>query len=648
MSNRFIITEYKKWSRFKNPDFNGVYEATELEEMTINAPAPTDAPASPLLYLKKDKQDADIIEVNLGAPGSHPAGNSGMIIEVSNTSDFKIIKSTFNLKYPDTTNATADIDQTANSLGYNVTAPYYFYTFKSTPDTQYYVRTYYTNTVGKGPASPTETIRSYKAGYNPDSTVPEEVQVDPDFLTASKAAFDRKQNWIPYKGKTSGNYIILYGQVGKDPLTADAEWQVALAKDAKDSNGAGVLKSVTELKNIMTQEGGFQDGSNTGTFYSQALGGKVFKLWICTDTDLIYLKEIDTSASATATGTAQLATGELSASGDYYTISKLSGENFADKGIFKVDSVTADGQTTFKGYLDSAKGLDEFVLMKYLSDGSKLEPKYNGPVYTVSPPKILAHAGSLYEAYVDLGGKRGSAGQFGTEEDIVKRVVDDIQPLELLILSIVWDNNLWLDTSKLTEGLKPLSNKFRMYEADKVAPADSTAAPKAPADSTAKPSLFGDMIKAGITAAQASGLWWFKDASEFSSFPNATPVYDEEAIATGDFDPFGEDIVEAFPSATKPSFLLDMLWELEDDDINKKEFAQKLRAKYAALLDEEKYPKKFFTINSITGKTIINTNDKKLYDKYFKSDSNHFFLSSIAQIYIDELEGYTATDEWND
>jgi predicted metal-dependent peptidase len=89
-------------------------------------------------------------------------------------------------------------------------------------------------------------------------------------------------------------------------------------------------------------------------------------------------------------------------------------------------------------------------------------------------------------------------------------------------------------------------------------------------------------------------------------------------------------------------------YELEDDDIDKKKFAQKLRGKYAALLDEDKYPKKFFTVNSVSGKPIINTNSKELYDKYFKSDSNHFFLSSIAQIYINELDGYIATDEWND
>lgn len=641
MSNRFIITEYKKWSKFRNPDFNGVYEATELKEITISAPAttaPTEAPAEPDLKIDKDAQGADVIMVQ---PGDS-AGNSGLIIEVSNTADFKIIKSTFNLKYPDITNATADINQTANSLGYNTTNNYHFYTFKSTPDTQYYVRTYYTNAAGKGPASPVVTIRSNRAGYNPDSEIPVGIQTDPDVGTAYQAAIDRNQNWIPYKDKESGKYEIIWGELTKDENTGDPIWDFSLASDAKKST-TGRVKSVTTVDKVMSQEGGFKSENSTGNCYSQALGGKVFTLWVCTDTDLIYLKEIDTSASAAAAGTAQLATGELSASGAYYTISKLAGENFADKGIFKVDSVTADGQTTFKGYLDAAKGLDEFELMKYIAGKAGLEPKYNGPVYKVNPGKILAYAGDLFTAM------EGS----GTDDDAITTIITNITPEELIVLSVLWDNNLWLDTSKLTEGLKPLSSKFRMYEADKVAPADSTVTPKAaaPADSTAKPSLFGDMIKAGIAAAQASGLWWFKDASEFSSFPNKTPIYDQDDIDNNDFwsDITGsEDIKDWITSATRPSFLIDIIFELEDDNIDKKGFARTLRNKYAALQNEENYPKKFFTINSISGKTIINTNDKKLYDKYFKSDSNHFFLSSIAQLYIDELDSYTASAEWND
>lgn len=630
MSNRFIITEYKKWSKFGHPDFNRIYEATTGTTGPAPAPtAPTDAPTEPELSLGKDKQDADTIQVNLGAPGIHPAESSGMIIEVSNTSDFKVIKSTFNLKYPDTTNATADIDQTANSLGYNSTAPYYFYTFKSTPDTQYYVRTYYTNAVGKGPASPVVTIRSNRAGYNPDSEIPVGIQTDPDVGTVYQAAIDRNQNWIPYKDKESGKYEIIWGELTKDENTGDPIWDFSLASDAKKS-ATGRVNSVTTVDEVMSQEGGFKSENSTGNCYSQALGGKVFKLWVCTDTDLIYLKEIDTSASATAAGTAQLATGELSASGAYYTISKLAGENFADKGIFKVDSVTADGQTTFKGYLDAAKGLDEFVLMKYIADTAGLEPKYNGPVYTVNPDKIISIAGNLFTA-MDFS--------YGTDDAAIINAIKEIDPIDLLLTSIIWDNNLWLDTSKLTEGLKPLSGKFRIYEADKVAPADSTA----------KPSLFSDSLKALIPTASASGLWWFKDASEFSSFPNKTPLYDEDDIDSDDWDLTDEEINTKFPSARKPSFLLDIFWELEDDNIKKKEFASSLRNKFVALQDETKYPKKLFTINSAkTGKAIINTNDKKLYDTYFKVDSNHFFLSSIAQLYIDELDGYAASGEWND
>jgi hypothetical protein len=618
MSNRFIITEYRKWSKFKNPDFNQVYEA-DLSAVTITA-APTEAPnASEFDF--SNEPGGDKPAMSLWVPLNTEA--TGVIIEVANVATFSPVKATYQLTYPDVTSA--NIEPTSSTLGWSVDKNSYYYKFLSTPDTQYYVRMYYTNSKGKGPVSDTVTDRSYKAGYNPDSTVPEEVQVDPDFLTASKAAFDRKQNWIPYKGKTSGNYTILYGQVGTDPNTGDPEWQVALAKDAKAKNGAGVLTFKADIASIMTQEGGFQDGSNTGTFYSQALGGNVYKLWICTGTDTIYLKQVGESSS-TGTGTAQLATGEQSTAGDYYTISKLAGENFADKGIFKVDSVTSDGKTTFKGNLDSAKGLDEFALMKYLSDGSKLKPRYNGPVYTVNPGKILAHATSLYEAYADyvLGMEEKD---FGTEEDIVIRVIDEIEPLELLILSIVWDNNLWSDTSSLAESRKLSNIQSKIYE--------QGAALTDPVD---LPSVFSKF--------EGLKLWWFKSASEFSSFPNATPFYKQDDIDTGDWGL--HDIVEIFPSATRPSFLIDMIYELEDDDIDKKKFAQKLRGKYAALLDETKYPKKFFTVNSISGKPIINTNDKALYDKYFKSDSNHFFLSSIAQIYINELDGYIATDEWND
>ena len=253
------------------------------------------------------------------------------------------------------------------------------------------------------------------------------------------------------------------------------------------------------------------------------------------------------------------------------------------------------------------------MLMKYIADQAGLNPKYNGPVYSVRPAVILAHAASLYEAYDGPG----------TYANTVIRVVSEIDPLELLILSMVWDSNLWSDSSKVVESRKLSKTQTKIYE----------KGPALALDQSLGKSIFQNPTMSVDT------LWWFKSAAEFSSFPKATPIWDP-----------GESkrIVSYFPSATRPSFLLDMIWELENDVMDKKKFAKELRAKYAALLNEEKYPKKFFTINSITGKTIINTNDKSLYGKYFGSDSNHFFLSSIAQIYINELDGYIATDEWND
>lgn len=358
MSNRFIITEYRKWSKFKNPDFNQVYEVDAIGATGAAAAtaAPTEKPDINGLNFSNEP-GGDKPAMSLWVPSTTEA--TGVMIEVANIATFSPVKATYQLTYPSVT--TANIEPTGSTLGWSVDKNSYYYEFLSTPDTQYYVRMYYTNSKGKGPVSDTMTDRSYKAGYNPDSKIPVGIQTDPDVGTAYQAAIDRNQNWIPYKDKESGKYEIIYGELSKDKITGDPLWEFSLASDETKSS-TGRVSPATTVDEVMSQDGGFKGETNIGNCYSQALGGKVFKLWVCVDTDLIYLKETDTS-TAVAAGTAQLATAEISAAGDYYTISKLAGENFADKGIFKVDSVTSDGQTTFKGYLDAAKGLDEFMLI---------------------------------------------------------------------------------------------------------------------------------------------------------------------------------------------------------------------------------------------------------------------------------------------
>jgi hypothetical protein len=287
MSNRFIITEYRKWSKFKNPDFNQVYEVDAIG--ATGAAAATAAPAeAPELSEDSFSNDTtgDKPAMFLWVPqGTAAALPAGVMIEVANVANFSPVKATYQLTYPITT--TENIEPTGSTLGWSIVNNSFYYRFPSTPDTQYYVRMYYTNSKGKGPVSDTLTVRSYKAGYNPDSKIPVGIQTDPDVGTAYQAAIDRNQNWIPYKDKESGNYEIIYGELSADKITGDPLWEFSLASDETKSSTGRVSPAAT-VDEVMSQDGGFKGDTNIGNCYSQALGGKVFKLWVCVDTDLIY------------------------------------------------------------------------------------------------------------------------------------------------------------------------------------------------------------------------------------------------------------------------------------------------------------------------------------------------------------------------
>jgi hypothetical protein len=582
MDSKFILTSYKEWSKYSTPKFDRVFEA-----------------AAPSFYGPETYKKGQTWNTSNAPHVEFQFQTAEPKMEITIAKDENFTQTLPGWNKTPFDKPTADIPETgANKISYDQAQNIYTISIPQEENVNYHIRVTTIDENGERAESATLTGLLGSLQLDPNSSIPEDAQLDPLFVEKVIAAADRQCDIMTHK-VGSGPYLVYKVTEEKDPDTGEIKNKVVLHP--------GGLRSFA-LSDVIATSGGFIDSNAQGVYYFNSIGGMACKIWICSGDSTIYLKPIEqTSAAASTEASAVLKSSEPSAEGQYYKLSWVCNEKWVASNILRVTLVGGpEGEKTM-GYLDKAAGADEFALMTWLTrnakngtgangsaggtnPGSTLEARYDGPVYKVNPGKILSVAGDLWDAMEDTL-TTGS----GTDEEMLTNAIKGLDPIELFLLTQLWNQNAWTGNSD---------------------------------------------------------WWWNSEGlSEFSGFPNQTPLYDQADIDTDDAFSSSSDIVEYFPSAKKPSLLVDMFWELEDSNEQeiKFPFEKMLREKYKALQNTEKYPKKFYRIvSSATGKVILNTDTKNQYTQNFSDQSDWFYLSSAAERSIQELDGYAASDTWKD
>jgi len=643
MGSKFILTDYNKWSKFSSSDFNRVFEgADDYDSYLVRTPEPQ--------ALKFNSSQAtgfpegeSFLAFSVDGPYRSGVGGGDYVPDPETGEWDKVpspLKVQVTIKEKSSGSIVFNKLMKINSLYLN--APYkngsdqvgYYgdstsdegqfpiVAIAKKPETTYVISTNYVAPNGKKGPVGTAEYETPKAGVNPESEVPEELQTSNEFAIKLGQAWDDGANVIMALLE-DGTYLPLEilpnpenpATLKSGKFVANISWygEEELFPDKENPNAIKVPDNATQTA---------AEGMDPGTLYPFRIFEKgkntVCSILPCENQYIYLVPTVKAAAAATPEadgGEAELTTEEdnTATAGAYYRLSLLGDDKFASKGVFYPEKFEGEGWKYMGANLAPKKGKGDFAMIELVSKraGEKivLEPKVPSLSYEVSSNNIVGAANSIWDAIKE----------WGTATPQMISALKTLTSLEFMILCDVWNNNSW----KLgTTGVQAADGPTAFY------------GPGWQSLSNFKHANFTD----GGTDIPTPR----NNIEEFGLNPNDTEL--ENIVADYGYPAWFET------GLGNGHFILDIMYDNDDSTSSEKiEIETVVGSFIADLLSDKNYPKRFFKITDSdnSGAVMMDTGRSGL-SGLRSSYSESFFIRTRALQLEKVFKAIKASAPWSE